>query len=112
MGRTVLSGGRTMKKNLLVVCAALALCTACAPRASMVLTIPEPMGVEAELGAFRVYAGDGRPASLPEVVTALGSVSVLFVGEEHDDSIAHRVKLLMLEEGTRRWQPRPGRNRC
>ena len=98
-----------MKRVPLVVCAALVLCSACASRAPTVLNAPES-AVEAvadDLGAFRVYAGDGRPASLPELVTALGSVSVLLVGEEHDDSIAHRVKLLMLEEGVRRWQPRP-----
>lgn len=95
------------KKAFLVVCAALPVSTACVSRASTVLNAPEYSVVEADPGSFRVYAGDGRPASLPELVTALGSVSVLFVGEEHDDSIAHRVKLLMLEEGTRRWQPRP-----
>ena len=92
-----------MKKASLVVCVALALCSACASRAPTILNSPQSI----DLGAFRVYTGDGRPASLPELVTALGSVSVLLVGEEHDDSIAHRVQLLMLEEGLRRWQPRP-----
>ena len=98
-----------MKKVSLFVCAALALCSACASRGATVLNAPESAvgAVPADMGAFRVYAGDGRPASLAELVAALGSVSVLFVGEEHDDSIAHRVKLLMLEEGLRRWQPRP-----
>ena len=102
-------GGSVGWPASLVVCAALSLCSACASRAPTVLNAPESAveAVSEDLGAFRVYAGDGRPASLPELVTALGSVSVLLVGEEHDDSIAHRVKLLILEEGVRRWQPRP-----
>ena len=92
-----------------VACFALVLCGACASRGVTVSNAPDPEvgAVSSDLEAFRVYTGDGRPASLDELVNSLGDVSVLFVGEEHDDSIAHRVQLRLMEEGMRKWQPRP-----
>ena len=59
------------------------------------------------MGAFRVYRGDGRPASIAAIVDQMDLVSVVFVGEQHDDSIGHRVEALLLSEGLRRPESRP-----
>lgn len=38
---------------------------------------------------FRVYAPDGTARTLDDLVTALDAVEVVFLGEEHDDPVAH-----------------------
>lgn len=40
-------------------------------------------------GEYRVFRGDGSPASLDDVVAAMGSHEVVYVGETHDDPTAH-----------------------
>ncbi len=46
--------------------------------------------------AQRVFTGDGRPATLDALVAAGADVDVVFLGEQHDDSVAHTVQLDML----------------
>ncbi len=38
---------------------------------------------------FRVYAPDGSARTLDELIAALDGVEVVFLGEEHDDPVAH-----------------------
>src|SRR5690554_5832448 len=45
---------------------------------------------------FRVYDARGNLATLNDVVAASDSVAVLFIGEEHDDSLAHVVQSELL----------------
>ena len=88
------------------------LCAGCASPGAKVLNAPASVGgpveaVPADPEAFMVYTGDGRPASVAEIVAAMDGVSVMLVGEEHDDSIGRQVEAQLLEEALRRWQPRP-----
>lgn len=43
-------------------------------------------------GAYRVYTGAGAPATLEDVVAAMGDVDVVFVGETHDDPTGHMIE--------------------
>lgn len=46
---------------------------------------------------YRVYTGDGRPATFDDVVAAMADRAVVFVGETHDDPVAHVLELKLLE---------------
>jgi uncharacterized iron-regulated protein len=45
---------------------------------------------------FRVYASDGKPSSIEEVVGAFGAADAVLVGEAHDDAVGHRVEAELL----------------
>ncbi len=38
---------------------------------------------------FRVFDAKGNPSSISELVTSLNGVDVVFLGEQHDDSVGH-----------------------
>jgi len=46
---------------------------------------------------FRVYSGVGAPATLEDIVTAAAAADVVFIGEEHDDPVAHFLERNLLE---------------
>ena len=94
-----------------LVCSFVVLSAGCAPRASTAagdrVVGAAPDTLAPDMGAFRVYRGDGRPASVAAIVDQMEITSVMFVGEQHDDTIGHRVEALLLSEGQRRWATRP-----
>lgn len=45
---------------------------------------------------FRVYTAQGEPASLYDVVMAMDSAEVVFVGEQHNDPVAHELQRSLL----------------
>jgi uncharacterized iron-regulated protein len=83
-----------------VAAAALAASGGCAPAAS-----PAAAPAPAEAG-YRIFDARGRPvAGLSELARALRGADVVFVGEQHDDSVAHRFERELLEALAR--DPRP-----
>lgn len=46
---------------------------------------------------FRVYAPDGSARTLDDLATALDDVEVVFLGEEHDDPVAHFLEAEILK---------------
>lgn len=48
-------------------------------------------------GAWRVYTGAGAPASLDDVVRAMASQQVVFIGETHDDPTGHMLEAELLK---------------
>ncbi len=44
-------------------------------------------------GDYRVFTGAGQPASLEDIVAAMGRHEVVFIGEAHDDPTAHALEL-------------------
>ena len=61
-----------------------------------------PLELEA-LPPYAVYGPGGQSATLDDVVEAMGGVDVVFVGEEHDDSIGHVVEDQLLQKAYARW---------
>ena len=47
-------------------------------------------------GAYRVYTGGGRPATLEDLVRAMAPVRVVYIGETHDDPTGHMLELELL----------------
>ncbi len=47
--------------------------------------------------SFRVYTAAGEPVALGDLVHAIGRAEVVFLGEQHDDAVAHALQLRLLE---------------
>ena len=47
--------------------------------------------------AYRVYRGNGTPATLDDVIAAARQVNVTFLGEAHDDPVAHYLEAQILK---------------
>lgn len=80
--------------------AALALAGCVAPRPAAPSAEPAPPAdprAAMPADAFRVYTAGGEPASLSDLVLAMGKVDVVFLGEQHDDAVAHALQLRLLE---------------
>lgn len=56
------------------------------------------LSAAAQVSTPGLFFGDGRQASLPELLDAMASVEVVFLGEQHDDTVAHRLQLQVLQE--------------
>ena len=79
--------------------AAAALLAACAPASPSVTPAPAP----APLAVTDARAGAAvAPAAMHD---AIARADVVFVGERHDDPVAHRAELQVLEELARRGRP-------
>src|SRR3970282_964803 len=46
----------------------------------------------ADTGAFQVFTGEGKAASLEQLLAASEGVDVLFLGESHNDIVGHRLQ--------------------
>lgn len=56
---------------------------------------------------YRIYRADGTSASLADIAEASAAVSVVLVGEEHDDSIGHLLEAELLAAAHQRAGARP-----
>ena len=52
-----------------------------------------PFYSQTENEIFRVYTSNGNAASVDDIVIALIDVDVVFLGEQHDDTVAHGIQL-------------------
>ena len=41
---------------------------------------------------FRIYDGQGNPATLEQIIGEIGKNEVVFLGEQHDDTVAHALQ--------------------
>ncbi len=48
-------------------------------------------------GEYRVFTGAGEPASIDDIVAAMGDHTVVFVGETHDDPTGHMLEAELLK---------------
>ncbi len=55
---------------------------------------------------YRMFRGDGSPATIDDVVRAMLAVDVAFIGEEHDDPLAHRLQELLLRQAHEKFKRR------
>ncbi len=77
---------------------------ACASGAASGVPVPTPTSEASEAmpelregDDFVVYLADGRRASMADLVSAMADYDVVFLGEEHNDPITHRVHARLLE---------------
>jgi len=55
---------------------------------------PEPIGDK----HFRVYDGKGKPRTLDNLLHRMRNVDVIFLGESHDDPVAHSLQMRLLRQ--------------
>ena len=67
---------------------------------------PRPITAE----HYRIYGGKGQPASLESLLRAVGSAQVVFLGEFHDDPVAHHLQLLIFQKAHERRKKGDGEN--
>jgi uncharacterized iron-regulated protein len=48
-------------------------------------------------GEYRVFSGDGQPATLDDIIAVMGDVEVVFIGEAHDDPTGHALEAELLQ---------------
>ncbi|MDQ4121585.1 MAG: ChaN family lipoprotein [Acidobacteriota bacterium] len=53
--------------------------------------------------SYRVFDGQGKPASVNQVVDALQSADVVFLGEQHDDPTAHALQFEIFRQAFERY---------
>ena len=58
----------------------------------VVLTIAASSQINLSNSMYRVYDGDGKPATLDAIVGAMAASDAVFLGEEHDDAVAHALE--------------------
>jgi uncharacterized iron-regulated protein len=54
-------------------------------------------------GNFRVYDSTGKAITLDDVVAAMGKAEVVFIGETHNDRVAHDLEAQLLQRATARY---------
>jgi uncharacterized iron-regulated protein len=104
---------RAMDKKTILLAQLLVLLTAVSARAQdSAPGLPDSAYVP---GESRVFTGAGEPATLDDVVAAMGRHQVVFVGESHDDPTGHMLEAELLERayqaygapGANEGSPRP-----
>ncbi len=54
-------------------------------------------------GEYRVFTGAGAPASIDDIVAAMGRHHVVFIGEAHDDPTGHMLEAKLFERAYRTY---------
>lgn len=67
-----------------------------------------PASLFAQTGAksvesFRVYDSSGKAVTLDDVISAMGSAEVVFLGETHNDAAGHMIELQLLQGAATRY---------
>ncbi|MEP7039739.1 MAG: ChaN family lipoprotein [Acidobacteriota bacterium] len=42
--------------------------------------------------SYKIYDSDGNPAAINQIINAVGKAEVVFLGENHDDAVAHYIQ--------------------
>ena len=58
----------------------------------LVLAVPLLSQTTVSMENYRVYDGKGNPSSIEQIIKAIDSVDVIFLGEQHDDSVGHALE--------------------
>lgn len=59
----------------------------------LVALLSATSAAQTEADKYRIFDANGNPASLEMIVAVAGGVDVLFLGEYHDDAVAHLLQL-------------------
>jgi uncharacterized iron-regulated protein len=52
---------------------------------------------------FRIFDGQGNPASLEKIIDSLAQADVVFLGEQHDDTVAHKLQLEIFKRAIEKY---------
>ncbi len=68
-------------------------------------------GEQRSASNFRIYTSSGKQVTLDEVINAMSSAEVVFIGETHNDAVAHQIELQLLHGAAARYGARTGSGR-
>jgi len=85
------------------ILAALPLALMMAPPVTAQDSAPESGNSAYVAGDYRVFTGAGEPASIDDIVAAMGRHQVVFIGETHDDPTGHMLEATLLERAYRAY---------
>ncbi len=83
-------------KNLLCISALLIVC-AFPVSSSAQVTLTDQM--------YRVYDGQGNPATLDAIVKAMSEADAIFLGEQHDDAVGHAIEAEIFRRAVATYSP-------
>ena len=52
---------------------------------------------------FRVFDGQGNPSSLEKILESIGANDVIFLGENHDDPVAHKLQFEIFKQAIEKY---------
>ncbi len=55
---------------------------------------------------FSVFTGKGQPSSIEEIIKSLEDTDVVFLGEFHDDAVAHAIQFEIFKRAIERFGPK------
>lgn len=96
-----------MKAHLVVCLIAVAFLAACSGTERVrraPASEPAPMPPITDVH-YRVYTSDGRPATFDDLAAAMAEAEVVFIGETHDDPVAHVLEAEVLQAAFARYAP-------
>src|SRR5215217_6189558 len=70
------------------------------------------VGQVGEATRYKAFDSKGRAVKLEEIIEALESADVLFVGETHDDAAGHAVEAELLRRADERYSQGAGKGRA
>ncbi len=81
--------------------------------AALLAQLAPPAAAQTEAaGRYKAFDSKGRAVKLEEIVEALGGADVLFLGETHDDAVAHALEAELLRRADERYSRAAGRPRA
>ncbi len=69
--------------------------------------VPSTTPTDSTRPPFLVFTGQGAPSSIESVLEAMNAADVVFIGESHDDSVAHAVEAELLQKAFARHAVSP-----
>jgi uncharacterized iron-regulated protein len=60
-------------------------------------------GQAASADTFHVFDGKGNPTTIDEILRAMDTAEVVFLGEQHDDTVAHKLQLEIFQKAAERY---------
>src|SRR5215468_2804041 len=54
---------------------------------------------------YSAYDGQGNPVSLDDIVAAMASNDVVFLGEQHDDAVGHAIEAELFRRAVEKYSP-------
>ncbi len=52
---------------------------------------------------FRIFDGRGNPSSMEKILESIGQADVVFLGENHDDPVAHKLQLEIFKQAIEKY---------
>ena len=101
-----------MMKNGLRRFASILLFAGLAAQLAAAQSAPTPSAQPAPAAHYRAFDPQGRAVTLEEIVASLERADVLFLGETHDNTIAHMLEAELLRRADERHGAAPGRGRA